>query len=393
MPANSPSSDMPQCRSGMCEAPAVERSDYCARHSAECQRCNTLVNRVQMAHVEDDRWCTACVTSYAYYCGSCCCYTLEQHDHMFDDFDEDDDHEDRDRNNVGDHIRIESYDFNPHSWQFLTTPGEKCSEFYAVELEVAFNHQPHPGETMSEVFAGSTDVYFKHDGSIESGRCGPGVEIVTQPCSWNYLKSLRDTWSKRLAGMRQAGFRSYDTNSCGLHVHVSRAPFTATDLIRLQALIYDNGELFRHISQRNKYDYCAFDARDARDPRFRLLKAGTARHGKHYRHFDYDPHNYEDRRVALNFPQDTPTIEFRFFRGTLHEPSFWKALECVRACVTYCRETADTTEAAFLTWLYARERTYPNLTSFLSPQYGHFRPVKHPRGTHLPVPTFNNTNF
>jgi hypothetical protein len=350
-----------------------------------CEECGDEVPHENLMTVNSwATWCGDCVEDHAHYCDECHGYQSEEHHH-----DDDDDHDD-DHDSGG--IDVHAHDYNPRSWAFKSLPGERVTEYYAIELEVAYNHQPAPGRTMGTIFAGADDVYFKHDGSIEDGSCGPGTEIVTHPCSWQYLQSNRPTWSHRLGAMRAANFRSFDAGNCGLHVHVSREPFNAAQLIRLQALIYDNAELFRYVSQRSQYRYCAFDQRDATDPRFRVLKAGAAKHGKQYPYFDYDPYTNQDRRVALNFPSDTPTVEFRFFRGTLNEASFWKALECAHSCVAFTRESNDTTADAYLRWTFGRARQYPNITAFLSVRYPDYRSTKHPRGTRVAAPTFRDSN-
>jgi len=360
-----------------------EHSQYCTDCVGSCEECGEEVSNNELLPVNSwSLWCDECVDHRAHYCDHCEANFTSEHDH---------DDEDEDEDTTGG-IRVQPHDYNPRSWAFKTLPGERVKEFYAIELEVAYNHQPGAHRTMANVFAGADDVYFKHDGSIEDGSCGPGVEIVTQPCSWQYLQAQRQTWSQRLVAMRAANFRSFDAGNCGLHVHVSREPFNAGQLIRLQSLVYDNAELFRHISQRSQYRYCAFDQRDATDPRFRVLKAGAAKHGMTYRYFDYDPHSNQDRRVALNFPSDTPTVEFRFFRGTLNEASFWKALECVHSCVTFTRESNETTADAYLRWVFDRTRQYPNVTAFLSVRYPTYRPTKHPRGNRIAAPTFSNSN-
>lgn len=357
---------------------------YCAGCGVECNRCQVETYRHDAYIVNGwELWCTDCAETYAHYCEVCDVYSRTEHDH-------EDDEPEPEYDRAG--IRVQSHDYNPHSWSFKSVPGERVQEYYAIELEVAYNYTHGAPRRMAEIFDGADDVYFKHDGSIEDGSCGPGVEIVTQPCSWRYLQGLRATWSQRLAAMRGAGFRSFDAGNCGLHVHVSREPFSAGQLIRLQSLIYDNAELFRRISQRSQYRYCAFDQRDATDPRFRVLKAGAAKHGKSYRYFDYDPHQNQDRRVALNFPNDTPTVEFRFFRGTLNEASFWKSLECVNACVTFTRESSKTDAVSFLRWVFARTRQYPNLTSFLTTWYAEYQQQSHPRGTRVAAPVFTTTN-
>jgi hypothetical protein len=289
---------------------------------------------------------------------------------------------------------IERHNFNPTALTFFHAPGERrtpvTTEYVGLELEIAFGSQSRTQAMrhLKTLLHEDGDVYCKHDGSIASGRCGDGVELVTHPGSWAYW-AHPDTvavWNYRLAELRRLGFRSYDAQSCGLHFHVSRVLLTGTTLVRLQSLIYDNATLFKRLSQRRDFTYCAFDRDDAQDTRYRVCKAGQAKYSMRFRDFHFNPDDNYHRRVALNLPNDTPTVEFRFLRGTLHQPSFWKGFEVVKACVEYARTqpAGAMLEVPFLQWLRVRSREYPHLVAFLQRWYAPLLQPEQPRGVQTP---------
>jgi hypothetical protein len=297
-------------------------------------------------------------------------------------------------------LQVRRYDYNPPTLSFYHAPGESTNvarqEYVGLELEVAFGRNRSQAEgrrRMQELWdsiPGGDDSYFKHDGSIAQGSHGEGVEIVSFPATWTYwqLPEVRARWSQRLAALRQRGFRSYDAQSCGIHLHVSRTGFTATQLARLQSLIYDNQTLFKRISQRTNFEYCSFEAPEAVQPWQRIRRAGRAKYGRVSPSYYCNPSDYAFRRVAVNLPDDTPTVEFRFFRGTLHEPSFWKAFECVRACAEFVREhdASAMRDLVWVQWVYARERQFPRLAQFLDRWYRELRQHAggQPRGAQTP---------
>lgn len=103
-----------------------------------------------------------CTDSHAYWCDSCDAHFPTSHDHDDEDWGDDDDDDNG--------LDVHGFDYNPRSWKFLTLPGEQTKEFYAIELEVAYNHQPRAESTMQQIFANAEDCYFKHMGRSRTAR-------------------------------------------------------------------------------------------------------------------------------------------------------------------------------------------------------------------------------
>jgi len=171
-------------------------------------------------------------------------------------------------------------------------------------------------------------VYCKHDGSLTEG-----FEIVTHPHSFNELKSLD---LRILDSLRRKGFRSWDTSTCGLHIHVSRTAFRRNGKrdeaheLRFQKLIYDNSVHVRAIAGRIS-DYARFDDKGKLVPK---VKYGQSR----------------DRREAVNSENDH-TLEVRVFRGSLKSQRVLSAVEFVHSVVEYTRNMKVNPKDNQLSWI------------------------------------------
>jgi hypothetical protein len=113
------------------------------------------------------------------------------------------------------------------------------------------------------------------------------------------------------------GLLSHKTSTCGLHVHVSRRNITTLQLSKIITFVNspDNRELIESIARRYANSYATI----------RSKKLGSA-----YKS------NY-DRYDAVNV-QNSQTIEFRIFRGSLKYETVMASIEFVNALVSYCHD-------------------------------------------------------
>jgi hypothetical protein len=171
-------------------------------------------------------------------------------------------------------------------------------------------------------------VYLKRDGSLENG-----FEIVSHPHSFDEWKRIN--WSF-LRSLRSKGFRSWDTETCGLHVHVSRTAFRKGGIrdeaheLRFQKLIYDNGVQVRAIAGRSS-QYARFNDKGALVPKVKF--GHTA-----------------DRYEAVN-SQNDHTLEVRVFRGSLKPARILSALEFIHSAVEYTRNMKINPRDKQLGWI------------------------------------------
>lgn len=252
-------------------------TDYCI-----CEDCGTIL------HYNDARY-----SSYDenYYCEDC----YEEHNASY----------------------IEEYSYKPDP-VFLGYTEDNL--YLGVELEVdKGDNLYHTTKELAESFE---DIYLKHDGSL--GRCG--FEIVSHPGTLEYhMRELG--WDKIMNICKENEYKSHDTSTCGLHIHLSRA-FLVKDeieqdlniakLIILFEMFWD--EYIVPFSRRNiaSMDRWAskpsldYKSTDTENEIFDKVK--SYKHGGRYR--------------TINLENEY-TIEFRLFRGTLKLNTFIASLQFV----------------------------------------------------------------
>ena len=153
------------------------------------------------------------------------------------------------------------------------------------------------------------------------------------------------------------GFRSWDTDFCGLHIHLSRKGFNnGSHTHRFLQLIYSNAEQVAKFGGRASCSYADF--RDVWQ---------FDNYGKPYRSYKQKIRQRGSRHTAVNTCPDE-TIELRFFRGTLRKQSILAALDFAHAAVEYTRilTAKDVIDGAlswdmFMLWVEDNNGIYPDL--------------------------------
>lgn len=149
-------------------------------------------------------------------------------------------------------------------------------------------------------------LFFEEDGSLSDG-----FEMVTAPMG---LDDHARLWRTALSPTLTRGLRSHDTETCGLHVHVSRTGLTDVQISKVVCFVNDpdNRRLIETVARRYNAGYC----------RVMEKKLKTA-------HQD-DGNRYQ----AVNLC-NARTIEFRIFKGTLRYASVMAAIEFANAVVQF----------------------------------------------------------
>jgi hypothetical protein len=201
--------------------------------------------------------------------------------------------------------------------------------YFGIELEVEDKNEWGCGTGADIVYDTLGDrVYCKHDGSLNDG-----FEIVSHPHSlaemqnlnWNFLRTLRSK-----------GFRSWDTDTCGLHVHVSRTAFRKDGKrdeaheLRFQKLIYDNSTQVCAIAGRQS-SYARFMDKGKLVPK---VKYGQSM----------------DRYEAINVQNDH-TLEIRVFKGSLRKERVLSAVEFIHSAVEYTRNMKINPKDKQFSWI------------------------------------------
>ena len=206
---------------------------------------------------------------------------------------------------------IEEYGYKPEP----IFHGED-SRYFGVELEVdCGGKDDENARTLKDIANIRTEnIYIKSDGSIDDG-----FEIVSHPMTLEYHLNEMD-WESVMQEAVNLGYRSHQTSTCGLHVHVNRDSFglnqSEQEEVIGKILFFVEkhwAELFQ-FSRRSNYNMNRWSAR-----------YGFEKTGKEILQKAKDTGN---RYVAVNL-RNYHTIEFRLFLGTLKYNTFVATLQMV----------------------------------------------------------------
>lgn len=333
-------------------------TDYYEENGGEenfifCNSCEETVHVHNSSYYDGEQYCDSCIDSHVYTCNDC---GLDQWDGNEHDCSDDED----------DESLIHNYSYRPTPFFF-----GKGQYHFGFELEVeAMGNGRYDGATLVQSTLGG-HAYLKDDGSLNDG-----FEIVTHPHTLeNYHKEF--DWGV-LDRLKNRGYRSWNTRTCGLHVHVSRTAFgkgedpwkfgidptLRSQLIlqkqahelRFMKLVYDNQRQVERIAGRSENRYATFEDKGHL---VRKLKNGYQSNGRY---------------SAINTENDD-TIEVRVFKGSLRKERVLSAVEFVHASVEYTRDIKVTSKNHALSWLkftgYVADNAelYPNLVTIMSESF------------------------
>ena len=229
---------------------------------------------------------------------------------------------------------LRSYGYKPSS-----TFYGKNDYHLGIELEVEGDYDQVTDDL------DHTHLYYKSDGSLDDG-----FEIVSHPMTYKYMKQNK-VFENALAVCRKARYKSHDTSTCGMHIHVSKELFTSLHIYKLLRLIYENEGLFLALAQRKKSQadqWASFS-----DNSLQTIKKSTKDR--------YKGSRYE----AINLSTDK-TIEFRFMKGNLLLERFNKNVEIVLSTINFTKSASMSkiSKEEYLDYLFKNEKMYKNLVEF-----------------------------
>jgi hypothetical protein len=282
----------------------VDNQSWCEscweNESFTCNRCDYCVNsnRDGGTNVGDEYWCEDCVSNNATYCDECDEYYLDGRGC---------------ENCGGGDGKVHQYSYKPNP---IFHGGNDNNLYMGFELEMSYGDESdNYRSTIPDVLPlEQADVcYLKSDSSIE----GWGYELVTHPHTLGAYERATDLWNY-IESCRTKGARSWDTTSCGLHVHVSRTAFkSGAHTHRFLSLIYRNPREMMKLAGRKNSRYARFDDVYKPDewgiPQFNLRDKVHAG-------------GFTERMSAVNTNNDY-TLELRFFRGNMKREGIMSALE------------------------------------------------------------------
>lgn len=338
-----------------------------------CTHCGEVLAEDDGTVVDDELLCDECVDNYCVTC-DCCGETIWTEDCVTDDntylcqdcFD-------------SYYNRCESCNAIVHNddtcWQGGLPYCQSCYDEFGDEIE-EYSYKPDPifyGDSYMyfgvelEVDDGGKDnenakrlkdianvhgehIYIKSDSSIDDG-----FEIVGHPMVLDYHMNKMD-WESVLHEAVEMDYKSHDTSTCGLHIHVNRDSFGANQaeqeeiISRILFFVEKHwNEIFR-FSRRTESNMNRWSCR-----------LGMEKSGKEILDKAKDCGN---RYVAVNL-RNYSTIEFRLFRGTLKYNTFIATLQFVseicRVALTMSEEEIDS-----MSWSeFVRSVRYDELIQYL----------------------------
>ena len=323
-----------------------------------CERCDYIGNRgVEDYHDIDGNeiWCSRCTENYAGWCErheeyssssmyyiqdageSWCVYCAENYSSWCEDCDE---YFANGCDACGNTREIHDYNYRPDPI-FRSVEGESTKLYFGIEIETEVGRGGYDIGTCSEYASNILEhehdlAYLKHDGSLNNG-----FEIVTHPASHAYYKQEDNPLWEVLETLRSQPYamKSWDTGTCGLHIHISRAGFTSgSHQHRFLQLVYSNPEFYSTLAGREASHWAKFDdivrsEREMDDDGYWRYKQWRSYKHKLARHND----NCSDRYSAVN-TLNRHTLEMRIFRGSINGKVVKAALDLAHASVEYTRE-------------------------------------------------------
>ena len=304
-------------------------ADCVERYTTTCDRCGATI---LSDDAYGDDYTTLCASCYHnHYVRCCCCDALL--------------HEDDSYNIDGDSYCSECYHDEVdkgrsiHDYGYKPEPifyGGESTRYFGVELEIegAGKDSDNADELLLIANKDAEHIYVKGDGSLDDG-----LEIVTHPMTLSYHKGF--CWQEIMSKAISMGYRSHQTSTCGLHVHVNRSCLgddqEEQDLVIGHILLFIEqhwNELLK-FSRRSEYSMARWASRYGYENSAKAILDKAKKGGN-------------GRYAALNL-MNWATIEFRLFRGTLKYSSLIAALELVNAiCDVAMNNTED--EIANMSW-------------------------------------------
>ena len=184
---------------------------------------------------------------------------------------------------------------------------------------------------------------FERDSSI-----GNGFEIVTQPMTYNYIKSNQDKFKSIFEYLTSKGYYSHNKGKCGLHIHISKEALgnseeqiqqTIEKIMLFVETYRNNVEIFsrRKHQQFSQYNAYTIPYHKQFGDNSVITNEDYYKSGKML--YEINKSDCIGHSSVVNTDTSTGvTIEFRMFRGTLKYETFMATIEFVYNLVNVCKE-------------------------------------------------------
>lgn len=233
--------------------------------------------------------------------------------------------------------------------------------YFGAEIEM---EKQRDGSCDPEMRAVKKDTdgffYAKGDGSLLHG-----FEAVTHPFTFEWMKENASIFD-HIWKLRKKGYRSYNTTTAGVHIHMTAAAFDNKHLYRFLKFFYmrETRGFIKAISQRTDEKLGSW-ASFSRGPQSDDSVEDFANR------FKTQKGRVGERYSAVNL-QNKHTIEIRIFRGTLNPAGFFKDVEFCHAAFWFTKgislsslEDGDLVNK-FVKFVIDNKKEYPHLLAFIN---------------------------
>jgi hypothetical protein len=193
------------------------------------------------------------------------------------------------------------------------------SRYFGVELEIdnGGKSEYNIKKLLSTANKNCENIYIKTDGSLADG-----LEIVTHPMTLEYhIKNM--PWKKLLKEALSLGYRSHNTSTAGLHIHVNCTAFGNTVKKQEECIAR-----ILYFFENNWCEFFRFSRRGAKNSEYWAKRYGWKETPEAI--FEEAKNKRKGRYTSINITNYS-TIEFRIFRGTLKYNTIIAALQLVNA--------------------------------------------------------------
>lgn len=320
-------------------------ADCASDYTVLCDCCNTRIWEEDAVRDEHTLLCERCYERNYTRCTEC--DRIIPNNEVYLDDDNDAYCEDC-WNEISPKKSIHEYSYKPVPIFYGMGP-----RYLGVELEIdgAGQDDYAARHILGAANASAEHLYIKTDGSLDNG-----MELVTYPMTLDYHMNYMP-WNAILDEARSLGYKSHQTSTCGLHVHISRGTFGDTTIEQecaIARLLYFVEKFWTELLR--------FSRRTESQ-----INRWAARYGMKLspkEMMDCAKYSYSGRYMAVNL-MNHATVEIRIFRGTLKLNTLLATLQMVNAICDVAVFASDE-ELQRLSWHdFLDEITEPELIQYL----------------------------
>lgn len=319
-------------------------SDCIENYTTTCDRCGAIIWDSDAYGDDYTSLCRHCYENYYTRCAECdaLIHNDDAYEYGSEYYCSECYHDIRDRDSS-----IHEYNYKPGP--IFYGDGNR---YFGIELEIdgAGKDDEYAEELLDIANADGTYIYIKSDGSLDDG-----MELVSHPMTLDYHKDYY--WSDIMRKAVSLGYRSHQTSTCGLHIHINRTAFSDNReeqdevISRILYFVEHHWNEMLKFSRRSEYTMNRWAARYGYEhtPKAIMDKAKKGNNGRY---------------AAVNLC-NYHTVEFRMFRGTLKYNTFIAAIELVnRICDVAMYNTDES--IAKISWSdFVTGITEPELITYL----------------------------